>query len=247
MAQRKSSRRTPSTRASTGAKGTAPKRPGVSQPPGKPGKSIVNQRQTPWGLIATVVVVVVFAAGIVAYAVTRHNTKSSSSPYLNELADAKAISGVTFLREPDRNHANGVVHYDAAPPVGGNHAAVIADCSGTVYPNPIANENAMHSLEHGAAWITYQPGLAKAQVDALAKLVTGQDHTLMSPYPGLKTKVSLQSWGYQLFVDSATDARIQQFLDTVRYNPKTTPEYGASCSNPSFKTSPSTPGAPIDS
>jgi Protein of unknown function (DUF3105) len=100
-------------------------------------------------------------------------------------------------------------------------------------------------LEHGAVWITYKPGLAKSEVDALAKLVNGQDRMAMSPYPGLKTNISMQSWGYQLFVDKASDPRIQQFIDTLRYNQKTTPEYGASCSQPTFKQHPSTFGHPL--
>jgi hypothetical protein len=68
---------------------------------------------------------------------------------------------------------------------------------------------------------------------------------LMSPYPDLKSPISLQSWGYQLFVDNAGDARITQFIDALRYNPKTTPEYGADCSDPPFKAKPSTFGKPV--
>ena len=51
------------------------------------------------------------------------------------------------------------------------------------------------------------------------KYVSGQDRMFMSPYPGLKTNISLQSWGYQLFLDSPTDPRLQQFINALRYNP----------------------------
>src|SRR6266536_3501798 len=171
---------------------------------------------------------------------------SDPAPAPDELPAAAAIKGVTYKAEDDRNHQDGVVQYDSSPPIGGTHSPIPADCTGTVYPNAIANETAVHSLEHGAVWITYKPGLAKAEVDKLSKLVSGQDRMLMSPYPGLKTNVSLQSWGYQLFVDSASDPRIGQFIDALRFNPKTTPEPTATCSNPTFKTSPSTPGHPTD-
>lgn len=66
----------------------------------------------------------------------------------------------------------------------------------------------------------------------------------MSPYPDLRSAVSLQSWGYQLFVDSPTDPRIAQFIRLLKQNPRTTPEPGATCSQPSFKLSPSTFGHP---
>ena len=152
---------------------------------------------------------------------------------------------MTYRVEPNHNHVQGAIKYDASPPVGGNHSQYWVDCTGTVYPNAIANENAVHGLEHGAVWIAYRPGLPKADVDALAKYVSGQDRMFMSPYPGLKSNISLQSWGYQLFLDSPTDPRIQQFINALRYNPKTTPEYGADCSQPTFKAHPSTFGNPL--
>ena len=213
----------------------------------KPGKSIVNQKQTPWGLIATTAVIVIFAVGIVVFAVTQHKDSSSSNPYTQpELADAKAIAGVTYKKEPDHNHVEGVIKYDSTPPVGGNHSQYWADCTGTVYSQPIANENAVHMLEHGAIWITYNAKTLPAdQLATLTKLVSGKDGLALSPYPDLKSPISLQAWGYQLFVDKASDSRIQEFISALRYNQKTTPEYGASCSQPTFKTNPSTFGHPL--
>lgn len=172
-------------------------------------------------------------------------TGTASPPYLNELRCVAAIAGVSFKPEANRDHVEGVIRYDSSPPVGGNHSQYWADCTGTVYPDAIANENAVHALEHGAVWITYRPGLAAADVDALTKLVQGQDRMLMSPYPGLRTKISLQSWGYQLFVDSASDPRIGQFVNALRYNQVATPEYGATCAQPEFKIHPSTYGHPL--
>jgi hypothetical protein len=270
MAPRKSS---PNSKPSTSKKAgpakvgarpsTAPTgRPPVNRPPvKKAGKSIVNQKQTPWGLIITTAVIVVFAAGVVSYAVFhKSSTKSSGAfadstisepvnstdPYSQpELPAAAAITGVTYTVEPNHEHVQGHLRYNASPPVGGNHSQYWADCTGTVYPKPIANENAVHMLEHGAVWITYKPGLAASQVAVLSKLVNGINRTAMSPYPDLKTNISLQSWGYQLFVDNASDPRIVQFITALRYNTKTTPEPGATCSQPTFKQHPSTFGNPL--
>jgi hypothetical protein len=218
------------------------------RPPNKKNKSIVQQKQRPWGWIIATIVVIVLAGGLIGYAVTRHSSGvNAADPYRQpEIADAKAIPGVVYKVEPDHTHiASGTVKYDTTPPTGGNHSPYWADCTGTVYPQAIANENAVHMLEHGAVWITYQPGLDKADVATLAKLVTGQDRTAMSPYPGLKTKVSLQAWGYQLFVNSPTDPRIKQFIDALRFNQKTTPEPSATCAQPDFKQHPSTFGHPL--
>ena len=254
MAQRKPSRSSSTKRSTRAGKPNADRIGGAAgntlpgrKRAGKPGRSIVNQKRTPWGLILTVGLVVLFAAGVIGYALTRHSSNATKTPFLTELAAAKQIGAITFAAEPERNHVSTAVKYSASPPVGGNHAPVWADCSGTVYSNPIADENAMHSFEHGAVWITYQPGLPPTQITPLAELVTGQNYTFMSPYPGQKSRISIQSWGYQVSVDSATDPRVAQFVGTLRNNPKTTPEPGASCANPAFKSNPSAPGRPAES
>lgn len=222
--------------------------PAGRPPTRKPGRSIVNQRQTPWALIATVVVLVLFAGGIVAYAVTRNSSSSSTNPYTRpEVAAAKAIPGVIWHVEPNHTHVAGTVKYDMSPPIGGNHSAIWALCNGVTYAHPIANENAVHMLEHGAVWITYNPKTATpSDVNLLkTKYVAGVDRMAMSPYPGLKTPISLQAWNYQLFVKSAGDPRIAKFIQATHYTPNVTPEWGASCTNPYFKASQSYPGHPL--
>jgi hypothetical protein len=210
-------------------------------------KSLAVKRRAPWGLIITCVLVVVFAAAVIGYAVSRPKKVSAdNAPYVrNEIAAAKAINGVVFKKEVNHTHVTSLVKYDMSPPIGGNHSQVWADCSGTVYPKQIANENAVHPLEHGAVWITYRPGLSAASIATLAKLVTGQNYTFMTPYAGLKAPISLQAWNYQLFVNSPTDSRIAAFIKALRNNPGTTPEYPGNCSDPTFKANPSTPGHPI--
>jgi hypothetical protein len=85
-------------------------------------------------------------------------------------------------------------------------------------------------LEHGAVWITYQPGLPEEDVTQLQDLVRGQSHLLLSPYPGLKSPVVLTAWGLQLELTSVQDSRIEEFIDRYQQGPQT-PERGASCSD----------------
>lgn len=237
--------------------------PGARPPVRKPNKSIVNQKQTPWGLIAVATVIVLFAAAIVVYVVVnKKHTKSnqdagplaasctksigtSQTPYLNENVCAKAITGIAFYPTANRNHVATIVNYPQSPPVGGNHSQYWANCDGTVYAEPIANENAVHMLEHGAVWITYNPKtIAPGDLTKLQNMVQGQNREALSPYDGLKTEISLQSWGYQLFVKSASDPRVQKFIDVLRFNTQTTPETAASCQDPVFNPALSTPGHP---
>lgn len=220
--------------AKSAAKSTKPRR--GAPPP------IMVARPKPWGLIAATVAVVVFAGVVIGYSVMRIQAKSSEQP--DGLAsDAAKIPGISTVTYTSQQHQQGNIKYDQSPPFGGEHDPEWADCTGTVYSSPIRSENAVHTLEHGAVWITYRPGLSSAEVDALKRRVDGINYTLMSPYPGLKTKVSLQSWGHQLFVDSTDDPRIDRFIKDLRSNSVTTPENGASCEDPSFKSSPRPPDA----
>ena len=233
--------------AARSATALAASRSGGRKPPTKGGKSIVNQRQTPWGLIITACVIVVFAVAVIGFAlVHKKTTPASNNPYTQpEISAAKKIDGMIYKAEPDHTHVETAVKYDTSPPIGGNHSPYWADCSGTVYSAAIANENAVHMLEHGAIWITYRPGLPAAQLAILSQIVSGVDRMALSPYPNLKTNISLQAWDYQLFVDNASDPRIQQFIGALRNNPATTPEQGATCSQPTFKQHPSTFGHPL--
>lgn len=229
----------PPKKKNTPAKKTTPSRAGATRSGGrKPPPTIGKQR--PWGFIALSLVVLLFAGGVIGYAVYKVNESSKNTP--EALADkAKAIQGMTVVDYPSGEHDDNPIKYDKSPPFGGKHANAWADCTGTVYPDPIRSENAVHSLEHGAIWVTYRPDLAADQVEALKKRVDGVPQMLMSPYPGLKSPVGLQSWGHQLFVDSASDPRVDEFITDLRLNSVTTPEYGASCTNPDFKASPLPP------
>ena len=232
---------------------------GRKPPPRKPGRSIVNQKQTPWGLIATVAAVVLFAGAVIGVVVATSGSSNNknqtgrggcaNSANANwckpEIAQAKQIRGMVYKQEPNHTHIqSGTATYDTTPPIGGNHSPYWADCDGTVYSQPIANENAVHALEHGAVWVTYKQGLPADQVSKLAQDVTGQTKVFMSPYPGLSSTVSLQAWGYQLKVNSVTDSRIAEFIAALSDNSSITPEQ-TSCANPQFKAHPSTFGHPL--
>ena len=127
----------------------------------------------------------------------------------------------------NQGHVEGVVSYEVQPPVGGDHNAVWQNCG--FYAQPINNENGVHSLEHGAVWITYRPDLAPDQVEKLRALAEEESYILVSPYPDLKAPIVLSAWSKQLTVDSADDPGVDAFIDEYRQNRDTTPELGASC------------------
>jgi hypothetical protein len=168
--------------------------------------------------VLTAGVLGILLLGILVYAV-----KNQGAGFLDPLAQAdKKVPGVEKYKET-RKHVPGTVEYPQTPPAGGDHNNTPQSCA--VYTAPIANEHAVHSLEHGAVWVTYRPDLPAAQVTALKAKVEGNAYRMLSPYPGLKKAVSLQAWGRQIFVDSATDPKVDKFLDAYTQGPQA-PENG---------------------
>jgi hypothetical protein len=191
----------------------------------------------PWGLIAGAVAVVVFAAAAIGYAVVQVDRANA-----DRIESVDEIAGIESYDYPaGQEHVDTAVAYSESPPVGGPHAPppAWADCTGTVYDIDIRHENAVHSLEHGAVWITYDPDrVSDGDIETLAGLVENEQGRMLSPYVGLDSPISIQSWGHQLKLDSAADERIEQFADFLTLNSEFTPEPGASCENPAFIAAP---------
>jgi hypothetical protein len=137
------------------------------------------------------------------------------------------LTGLETFADVDAGHVNGPVSYPQTPPVGGPHHPLWQNCG--IYDQPVPNEQAVHSLEHGAVWITYRPDLATEEVALLRELVRGKSHALLSPYPGLPAPVVASAWGLQLKLDGADDARLPFFVQKYHSGPQT-PEPGAPCS-----------------
>ncbi len=185
-----------------------------------------------WGPIAVACLVVLIAVGIVAWGAFA--AVKGSRKWEDKAADIKGLVNYRAQKNPAidaRDHKEGPLTYLTNPPVGGAHNALWQNCMGDVYAQPIANEHAVHSLEHGAVWVTYKQGLAADQVAELQKKVEGKDYMFMSPIAGLDKNVSLQAWGYQLKVDDASDSRIDEFIKDLRLNAAMEPDAACSSGN----------------
>ena len=135
--------------------------------------------------------------------------------------------GTSVFAITDISHSEGDVAYEQDPPAGGAHSPRWQTCG--FYDEPVRSEDAVHSLEHGAVWITYQPELARDQIEHLERLSEFR-HTLVSPYPDLDSAVVASAWGVQLRLDSAFDPRLTEFIDWYAHGPQTL-EPGAPCTN----------------
>ena len=168
--------------------------------------------------------ILVFVVGIVlvvggSWLMSKNKQKVSDS-------SLQEIPGIVTYAITDRTHVDTEVTYEQAPPAGGSHDAVWSTCNGNVYDEPIDNENAVHSLEHGAVWITYRSDVPAEQAEALKKKMAS--YTLMSPYPEQASPIVLTAWNVQLSLENANDERINAFLKKYRQGAQT-PEPGATC------------------
>jgi Protein of unknown function (DUF3105). len=201
--------------------------------------AVVTHKTTPWGTIAAALVVVLFAVAIFGYAFLRNQENKDKIAALapfNATAEnpdpSRQIPGIVVENYQGGQHlkATDQVAYTHSPPFGGAHDVSWAACNGVVYPTAVRSENLVHSLEHGAVWIAYNPDLITGgDLDTLKEKAQNQPFTVMSPYPGLDQPISLQSWGHQLKLSDVGDVRIDQFITALRLNQYTYPEPGASC------------------
>lgn len=204
--------------------------------------SAATTKNVPWVTITAVVGVLVLAIAVFAYywvqsaderaQQERTEQAQAFAPSPQNHDPSKQIPGVVIKQYKGGAHVlpNERVAYNKFPPFGGPHDAFWAACTGVVYDEAVRNENMVHSLEHGAVWIAYNP--KKISDDALELLknrVKGEPFMMLSPYPGLDSPISLQSWGHQLKLKSAKDPRIDQFIAALKRNRYTYPEVGASC------------------
>lgn len=186
--------------------------------------------------ILTVAASVVVVGGLVAGGVVLIQSQSDDGG--SAAGDAKNagefVTGDDGVRSwkgtLGRNHVTKAVDYPVSPPVGGDHNPVWMNCNGDVYPDEINNTNAVHSLEHGAVWVTYNADAEKSDVDALAAKVKKTPYTLMSPVDGQKEPLLLTAWGHQRTVTGADDPGVDAFLEKFVQGEQT-PEPGAACTN----------------
>jgi hypothetical protein len=135
-------------------------------------------------------------------------------------------AGVQSFPVDSAEHVAGAVQYPQNPPVGGDHAPQWQNCG--FYSSPVPKETAVHSMEHGAVWITYRPDLPPDQVNRIRQIAAAQSYILASPYPDLPAPIVVSAWGRQLSLDSTDDPRLEQFITAFKQGP-TTPERGAPC------------------
>lgn len=167
-----------------------------------------REKRKRWLIIGGTIVAIVVALSVMAY------------------LRLQPVEGTESFGAQERGHDSGATFTtEGLPPVGGDHDPRFQNCG--MYSEPVNTALAVHSMEHGAIWVTYRPDLAAEDVTVLEDVVRGQSYTLLSPYPDQPNDVVITAWGVQLEPDSVADPSISQFLERYRGGG---PEPGAPCS-----------------
>ncbi len=166
-------------------------------------------------LVGSIIAAVTFV--VVGEVRQREETKAAAS---------RPVAGEQDYPDQSRNHTRDPVSYPRTPATGGDHSPVWTNCG--IYTTPVGQTRAVHSLEHGAVWLSYRPDLAKDQIAELTGLAGTQDYLLLSPVTDQASPVTATAWGKQLSVDNAADERLAAFITKYRQGPQT-PEPGAVC------------------
>ena len=182
--------------------------------------------------ILTIGASVVVVAGLVAGSLALVKSQSGDGTAADGKGKGHFVTGSdgvkTWKGTLGRTHVVKTVNYPMEPPVGGDHNQVWMNCNGDVYTKALNNMNAVHSLEHGAVWVTYTSKAEKADVDALAAKVKKTPYTLMSPDDKQKDPIMLSAWGHQRTVTGADDPNVDKFFEKFVQGEQT-PEPGAAC------------------
>jgi len=137
------------------------------------------------------------------------------------------VDGVETFENVEGIHVETAVDYDVTPPAGGPHNPTWLNCG--IYEEVIPSEYAVHSLEHGAVWVTYDPAqLSDAEIGQLRGAMPST-YIILSPFENLDAPVYASGWGTQIALDGVDDPRLDDFIVKYRLSPEV-PEPGALCS-----------------
>lgn len=173
-----------------------------------------------WWIVGSAAAVVVIALVVASIVLTPRPVSLERGD-----GDASGITGVETF-ENTANHVEGTVDYPQTPPAGGDHNAMWLNCG--VYSEPVPDENAVHSLEHGAVWITYDPAAVDDAALDTIKAQLPSTYIVLSPFEGLDSPVVMSAWNAQLKLDSADDPRVGEFL-TAFWRNINVPEPNGAC------------------
>ncbi len=156
------------------------------------------------GKLVSVGVVVIILGGAVLLAI------DVSQPEPPPPAELEAV--VTFPDMGGQHLAPGEAapEYNSDPPTSGPHSATPALCG--IYRQPVPDINYLHSMEHGAIAVQYDPDLAPGEIEELEGIGRDAgDEIIVAPRLDNPASVVLTAWTKRLLLDELNGNVITAF------------------------------------
>ncbi len=191
-------------------------RPQASKGKGREkGKGVGPGRQpSSWILFFAVPVVIVLIAAVAAWVMATGGGGGDQPP-----AKSYAIQGTQHIQEGESHPP-----YNSNPPTSGWHYQ--RDASWGVHEAEIPDEQAVHNLEHGGIWISYQPTLDQASADKLREIARRyRSKVILTPRARDDSKIALAAWGKLDALESLDEGRIVTFIKSfINQGPEKVPD-----------------------
>lgn len=115
--------------------------------------------------------------------------------------------------------------YNSDPPTSGPHLDTPAPCG--IYRRPVPDVSVLHSMEHGAVVIHYDPSIEparQAQLEDIARSINGE--LIVAPRLDMEDELVLTAWTKRLALDRIEENVIRAFAAQFANR---SPEGAASC------------------
>jgi Protein of unknown function (DUF3105) len=113
-------------------------------------------------------------------------------------------------------HVTSQVNYPTRPPVSGEHAGQPTSCG--KFGEPLPDENLVHTLEHGAIGLFFDPQQADQEdIERLEGVVDDyESHVFSAPYEQMPSAFAIASWGEMMRLDELDLPAVREYIDTFR-------------------------------
>lgn len=155
-------------------------------------------------------------SGIVAWE-SYQSSRNESESNAVDIAFGQTID----IEIQGQNHVRpGTTDYTAHnsnPPTSGDHYAQAPGWG--VYKKEMSDLSAVHALEHGGIWISYQGSLDDESVKELKKIANSNaGAVIMSPRDENPAPIAIASWGKLMYLETPDTAIIKNFIDANKNN-----------------------------